>query len=91
MALVGIAGKIIAETLFALGRQAEAFSRKLTPRELKERFAEYKQPHYPDDSGVCLICHRRETKHDPRVLCPGTEAQQRARDELRKGDYELHR
>jgi hypothetical protein len=68
-------------------RAAVKYSRKMTPRQLKEEFARWDANHYPHD-GVCNVCGLVGAARDAK--CPGTPAQQRARAELAAGDDHLH-
>lgn len=88
--LLGTAARFAGQVLFDLAHRASRFSRTLSPRELKEDFARWDKPHYPSSVGVCLICGQEGVTYDSRVRCPGTAAQQRAREELARGDDELH-
>jgi hypothetical protein len=74
-------------------RAALKFSRKSTPRELKEDFVRWNLPHIarraPGDTVfTCAICGGVDVASDG--YCPGSRDQQRARLELAHGDYVLH-
>lgn len=82
---------LLGDTLWGLGTRATAYSRKLSPRALKEEFARWELPHMPESiRGRCVVCGAIGVTADPAVRCPGTDAQQRARAELAKGDNVLH-
>jgi len=81
--------ELVGNVIWQVGRKAMAFSRKLSPRELKEDFARWDRPHMPDIDGTCVVCHALDVQLIPKVKCPGSPAQQRARAELARGDDEL--
>lgn len=89
MSIVKLVAGIAVEAV-KLGVEAAAkHSRKLTKRQLKEDFVRaVLATHMAGVDGACVQCGKRAADSSER--CPGTPAQQRARDELARGDYELH-